>query len=127
MNIGEKMSDKKTLRKKAEKALKKAHKAVASHKGSKKSSKKREKHGADLQPTVKKAAKKAKAAALSQVAPDQQAVKRPVGTSASVVKSPQSAPRRGTPTVVELRQQAKVRQIAGYSRLNKAELIAALG
>jgi len=31
-----------------------------------------------------------------------------------------------TPTLVELRQQAKAQNIPGYSRMNKAELIAAI-
>ena len=53
-------------------------------------------------------------------------VSRESAAKKSPLTPPLPNPQPATPTMIELRQRAKAQQISGYSRLNKAELIAAL-
>lgn len=104
---------------------------------------------------VEKAAKKAGKAAALSVAPARSAkagnaggtvlvIPEPTGTSAgsdlaaseastgstpvdvSVLTPPLPSPQPAAPTLITLRERARIAKIAGYSRMNKAALISAL-
>ena len=121
------MANKSAAKKNARRALKDAEKAVRkARKAVRKSSKKLRARAQKLQAEIKKIAKK-QAAALKGVAQTTKAPAAPAvkAKPSSVVTPPLPRP-KSVPTVIELREQAKTRKIAGYSRLNKAELIAVL-
>ena len=118
------MSDQKTADHKAKKALKKAKKAVKkASKAVRHSSQKLQNQAAALQAQTRDLTKEHKAAQRGSA--KQTSV--PSVSKVAVVTPPLPAPHENAPTLIELREQAKARKIAGYSRLNKAALIEALG
>ena len=123
------MANKTEVKKKnAKRALKDARKAVEkARKAVRKSSKKLRNQAEALRTETKKIAKKHDAAlqsgGQSRSVPTVAVTKSKKPTS--VITPPLPRPKT-VPTLIELREQAKVRKIAGYSKLNKAELIAVL-
>jgi len=142
-----KTADKKAAEKKAvkallraEKAVQEAHNAVADSrkelrklaadlaKQTKKLSEKHKKAVAQLDAEVRKAvAGAAGASAKPSVSPPKDSEPHPFEPLETLIETPPlPSPQPAAPTLIELRTQAKERNITGYSRLNKAALIAAL-
>lgn len=119
--------DKKSIEKKAKKALARAEKSVEkAGKAVRTSSRKlRDRAAALVKKTEKLEAKQAEAGREFDSASKAATAAKPTPV-AEVLTPPLPAPEPAAPTLVELRRRAKERGVAGYSRLNKAALIAAL-
>src|ERR1700712_762326 len=135
MNKGETVANKTAVKKNAKRALKDAEKAVdKARKAVRKSSKKLRKQANGLRAETQKLAKKhavvvkKHAVAVKSTTQNKKAAVTPVVKAkkpTSVVTPPLPQP-QSAPTLIQLREQAKMQKIAGYSRLNKAALIRAL-
>ncbi|MBF4569110.1 hypothetical protein ITJ57_10070 [Plantibacter sp. VKM Ac-2880] len=118
----------KQQRRAAEKALVRAEQAVdAAREAVRSSSKELRKHAAALaKRTEKLSAKHEKAVTglAAQQARADEASSRVRTQRRSLLIPPLPTPTGGVPTMIELRQLAKQQRIAGYSRMNKATLLA---
>jgi hypothetical protein len=127
VNIGETLSQKTAERR--EKSLHKKNNKNKKHKKAGKDLKKSSKRVDSTRPTEKspkiKKAKAAKPHTATATKPEK-TVSKKVAEPAKPAIEPTPAQPTAAPTVAELRQQAKAQSIPGYSRMNKAELIAAL-
>jgi len=142
-----KTTDKKAAEKKAVKALLRAEKAVQeAHDAVSDSRKELRKLAADLAKQTKKLSEKHAKAVAQRDAEVKKAVAGAAGASAKRTTTPPTdsephpfepletlietpplpSPQPAAPSLIELRKKAKELNISGYSRLNKAALIAAL-
>lgn len=120
---GPKKSEHESSDKKAKKALAHAETSVrAAQKAVKTSSKKLRKRASALSEQIERLAAH-HANALHQL---EVATKEAPSVEVAALTPPLPKPQPAAPTLIQLRQQAREQKVTGYSRLNKAGLMAAL-